>query len=245
MEAQETRFSITSFFMVGNSSRSKDKGQATRHGGRGAALPFFMTARPAVISDPDRTADKLPETSPDHLPETSPDHLPETSPDHLPETSPEKGAAVAAAALIPRITKPITPERLAEIDKANFLAVAFARNEPLSQADFDFLGLYLLKSIKAAILSACGWHWHEGKELLDDLVYDAFIKVMKYLQTFTGEKGRLGSLVSVIAIHHFYNAMKSRRREQADALDHFNYLCSVNPDYRASIAENWIINTED
>ena len=229
MEAQETRFSITSFFMVGNSSRSKDKGQATRHGGRGAALPFFMTARPAVISDPDRTADKLPETSPDHLP----------------ETSPEKGAAVAAAALIPRITKPITPERLAEIDKANFLAVAFARNEPLSQADFDFLGLYLLKSIKAAILSACGWHWHEGKELLDDLVYDAFIKVMKYLQTFTGEKGRLGSLVSVIAIHHFYNAMKSRRREQADALDHFNYLCSVNPDYRASIAENWIINTED
>lgn len=215
--------------MVGNSSRSKDKGQATRHGGRGAALPFFMTAQPAVISDPDRTADKLPETSPDHLP----------------ETSPEKGAAVAAAALIPRITKPITPERLAEIDKANFLAVAFARKEPLSQADFDFLGLYLLKSIKAAILSACGWHWHEGKELLDDLVYDAFIKVMKYLQTFTGEKGRLGSLVSVIAIHHFYNAMKSRRREQADALDHFNYLCSVNPDYRASIAENWIINTED
>ena len=229
MEAQETRFSITSFFMVGNSSRSKDKGQATRHGGRGAALPFFMTARPAVISDPDRTADKLPETSPDHLP----------------ETSPENGAAVAAAALIPRITRPITPERLAEIDKANFLAVAFARNEPLSQADFDFLGLYLLKSIKAAILSACGWHWHEGKELLNDLVYDAFIKVMKYLQTFTGEKGRLGSLVSVIAIHHFYNAMKSRRRKQADELDHFFYLCSVYPDYRASIAENWNTNTAE
>ena len=213
MQTQETRFSIISFFMVGNSSRSKDKGRGGRNHG-GAA--FTSTAARLDAASHGETG----------------------------ETEKPDGGATAAE-LIPEIKKTITPERLAEIDKANYLAVAFARNEPLSQADFDFLGLYLLKSIKAAILSACGWHWHEGKELLDDLVYDAFIKVMKYLQTFTGEKGRLGSLVSVIAIHHFYNAMKSRRREQADALDHFNYLCSVNPDYRASIAENWIINTED
>ena len=161
------------------------------------------------------------------------------------ETQKPDGGAAVADALIPRITKTITPERTAELDKAHDLAVRFAKHETLSGADFDFLGLYLVKTIKAAILSANGWRWHEEREFLNDLVYDAYIKVIKCLERFTGNDGRLSSYVGTIAKHYFYDVMANRRRKQAEELDHFNYLCSVYPEYRASIAENWIMNTED